>query len=54
MIERDYRANVDARTQEDDEARYLDAASPDELAEYRQMSPPDREHTVKTWLAYNL
>jgi hypothetical protein len=54
VIERHYLADVDPETSEDDESRYLDAASPEQLAEYHQMSPEDQEHTVKTWRLYGV
>jgi Winged helix-turn-helix DNA-binding len=54
VMEQQYLADVDPETSDDDEARYLDQASPEELLEYRQMSPAEQKHAVKTWLLYNV
>jgi hypothetical protein len=54
VVAQQYLADVDPETSDDDEARYLDQASPEELLDYRQMSPAEQKHTVKTWLLYNV
>jgi hypothetical protein len=54
VMEQHYLADVDPETLDDGEARYLDQASHEELLDYRQMSPAEQKHTVKTWLLYNV